>query len=106
MQMSFHSNDSIDSYIHKMDKLLNKEINKEWRVIESVYVDEGEYLLILESNMQKIMARVLSTHAPNSMDILSPTSRKLYIINSISRQTLRFISATEINYNEWCTLTQ
>lgn len=53
MQMSFHSNDSIDSYIHKMDKLLNKEINKEWRVIESVCVDEGEYLLILESNMQK-----------------------------------------------------
>lgn len=106
MQISFHSNDSIDSYIHKMDKLLNKEINKEWRVIESVCVDEGEYLLILESNMQKIMARVLSTHAPNPMDILSPTSRKLYTINNISQQMLRFISAIELNYNEWCTLTR
>ncbi|WP_325100522.1 MULTISPECIES: hypothetical protein [Citrobacter freundii complex] len=104
--MSFHSNDSIDSYIHKMDKLLNREIKKEWRVIESVCVDEGEYLLILESNMQKIMARVLSTHAPNRMDILSPTSRKLYTINNISKQMLRFISAIELNYNEWCTLTR
>lgn len=103
--MSLHSKLLIVNYIQKMEVLLNKKNGVEWRVIESVCMDEGEYLLILENDKQKIMARVLSTHTLNPMDILFPTSGNIYIINNITGQLLRFITATELNPDEWRALT-
>lgn len=77
----------------------------EWRVIQAICIGEGEYLLILDGFTLKIMARVLSTHPVNPADILSPDNSGRYIINGINRQMTKFISATELNTMEWCSLT-
>ncbi|HAU3221072.1 TPA: hypothetical protein JDH29_000355 [Salmonella enterica subsp. houtenae] len=73
----------------------------EWRVIQSVCIGEGEYLLILDGTEIKIMARALATHPINPTDILSPTREGMYIVNDIYQQMVKFFSATELNTAEW-----
>ncbi|EBP3303434.1 hypothetical protein OJ34_09925 [Salmonella enterica subsp. enterica] len=72
----------------------------EWRVIQSVCIGEGEYLLILDGTEIKIMARALATHPINPTDILSPTREGVYIVNNIYQQMVKFFSATELNTAE------
>lgn len=49
---------------------MSKNYDIKWRVTQSVCIDEGYYLLTLDSRLLKIMAMVLSTHPINATDIL------------------------------------
>ncbi|WP_171923162.1 hypothetical protein [Salmonella bongori] len=80
---------------------MSKNYDIKWRVTQSVCIDEGYYLLTLDSRLLKIMAMVLSTHPVNATDILSPIGGGHYVINYTTTKLVKIISTTELNSTEW-----
>ncbi|ECC8922639.1 hypothetical protein DUQ00_07635 [Salmonella bongori] len=75
---------------------MSKNYDIKWRVTQSVCIDEGYYLLTLDSRLLKIMAMVLSTHPINATDILLED-----VINYTTTKLVKIISTTELNSTEW-----
>ncbi|EDW6064632.1 hypothetical protein YT14_002787 [Salmonella enterica subsp. enterica serovar Oslo] len=88
-------------YLLNMDIIMIWNYDVRWRVIQSVCIGEGDFILILESPMFKIMARVLTTHPINPADVLSPTKSGYYTLNGINTQRVKFTSSTKLNTSEW-----
>ncbi|MEG2267344.1 MAG: hypothetical protein RSA84_08390 [Acinetobacter sp.] len=72
-----------------------------WWVVESFFVAEGEYLLVLRGGSLKMISRVLSTHPVYPGDILTPVRDARYIINANKQQMLKAIEATAFTEKEW-----